>query len=65
MYEAIRDAEAGILPVEKLRKHYEAWRQRYQEVLDSFHFKFSKELAYKNLPATEAAIKNIGTFLNT
>lgn len=62
---AVEDAQSGILEIQILAKHYQAWLDRYREVLTSFNFEYSRKIASDNLPATLEEIEKMGAFLET
>lgn len=65
MKKAVNDAQMGLLPIPVLAKHYRLWLERYENVLNSFNFKYSRELAQQNLADTLAEIGKMRVFLET
>lgn len=62
---ALVDAQNGSLPVETLKKHYLAWLERFQTVLDSFNFDYSRQFAHDNLVEAQEIIQKIRKFVAT
>lgn len=62
---AVEDARKGLLPIPILAKHYQAWLERYQDILQSFNFEYSREAAHRNLAATLKEIEKMRIFLES
>lgn len=65
MKKAVKDAQTGFLSIPVLAKHYHVWLDRYQDVLTSFNFAYSRAAAYHNLATTLEEIEKMRVFLET
>ncbi len=65
MRKAVKDAQEGTLSIPILAQHYHLWLDRYQSVLSSFHFSYSRETAFRNLVETLKEIEKMRIFLET
>lgn len=60
--QAIEDTENGLMELATLQRLSKSWLKRYKNVLENFHFEFSKKTALNNLPATKQAVAIISNF---